>query len=197
MVCGPATWIMVGRPQMKSLTVVQDSREHKGYELPFPDHIKVHFRRSKKPITIKINTQVDTMPAGDYTLLGFDHIVLVETKRSAREVRDNLLTADFRRASNAFQKLSSSTHCPVLALEFSQADFGKLGDDSAPCMDALAWATARYGLSIWFAGPRSAALARRRTAECLLRLMIAYVQLEYPNFLDGEGINTDGTKKRK
>ena len=182
---------------MKTLTVVQDSREHKGYELPFPDHIKVHFRRSKQPITIKINVQVDTMPAGDYTLLGFDHIVLVETKRSAREVSDNLLTTDFRRASRAFDRLSSSTRCPVLALEFSQADFAKLGVDATPCMDALAWATARYGLSLWFAGPRSAALARRRTAECLLRLMIAHVQLVYPNFLHGEGMNDGSTKKRK
>lgn len=188
---------MVGPPRMKSLTVIQDSREHKGYELPFPDHIQVHFRRSKRPVTIKITVQVDTMPAGDYTLLGFDHIVLVETKRSAREVRDNLLTADFRRASNALEKLSSSTRCPVLVLEFSQADFATLGADAEPCMDALAWATARYGLSLWFAGPRSALPARRRTAECLLRLMIAHVQLVYPNFLDGEGAKTDGAKNRK
>ena len=152
--------------------------------LPFPAHIKVHLRRSKKPTLIKVETVVDTMPAGDYTLRGFDSVILVETKRSALELHDNLLTADFRRASRALERLSSAKY-RFLVCEFGQADLCGPEMDGIP--DALAWAVARFGLALWFAGPRSGADARRRTAELILRQMVACVELEYPNFLHGEG----------
>jgi hypothetical protein len=171
---------------MYNLTVIQDSREQT--PLVFPDHIKVHLRRSKTPTLIKITTEVDTLPAGDYTIKGFDNVVLVETKRSARELHDNLLTADFRRTSHAFERLSLAKH-PLLVCEFGQSELlnetrGMAGGGQAVA-DALAYIVAEYGLSVWFAGPRSGAYARRRTAECILRLMIACVELEYPNFLHG------------
>jgi len=175
---------------MYSLTAVTDSREHEGYRLPFPDFIKVHLRRSKTPTLIKIAREVDTMPAGDYTLKGFENVVLVETKRSAREVRENLLTPDFRRSSRAFDNLGMCRN-PILACEFGQSELlcGEYG--SPELVDHFAAAVARHNLRVWFCGPRSDVAARRRTAEVLLRLMIACVELECPNFLHGSLLNDE------
>ena len=168
---------------MFNLTVVIDSREQQ--PLPFPGHIKVHLRRSKTPTMIKIATEVDTMPAGDYTLKGFSHVVLVETKRSAREVSENLLTADYRRASRALERLANSTKNPILVCEFGQSEL--YADDLLPgTPDALAHIIARHHLSTWFAGPRIADSARRRTADMVMRLMVACVEMDYPNFLHGD-----------
>lgn len=168
---------------MYRLTVVQDSREK--HPLQFPDNVKVHLRRSKTPTLIKITTEVDTLPTGDYTLKGFDHVVLIETKRSARELHDNLLTADYRRASHAFERLQSAKH-PFLVCEFGQSELlEETAFGGQAVADALAFIVAEHGLSLWFTGPRSGSLARRRTAELILRLMVACVELDYPNFLHG------------
>lgn len=179
---------------MYHLTVIQDSRERT--PLRFPAHIKVHLRRSKTPTLIKITTEVDTLPAGDYTIKGFDNVVLIETKRSARELHDNLLTADYRRASCALERLATTTKKPIFVCEFGQADLLSFGD-SSQCSDALVWAVANYGLSVWFTGPRSGSDARRRTAEVVLRLMIACVELDYPNLLHGVSDEQHGPRKRR
>jgi len=167
------------------LTIIQDSREQT--PLVFPPHIKVYLRRSKTPTLIKITTEVDMLPAGDYTIKGFDNVVLVETKRSARELHDNLLTADYRRASHAFERLQPKAGCrSFLVCEFGQSELLSEADFGGQAVaDALAFIVAEHGLSLWFAGPRSGTHARRQTAECILRLMIACVELEYPNFLHG------------
>jgi hypothetical protein len=156
---------------VRTATVIIDSREDPQWRLPFPDHIKVHPRRSRNPVIIKIKTRVDKLDAGDYCLDGHASRCLVETKRSARELADNLLTDDFRRANAAFERFSQATAFPLLVCEFSQADLlTYLSDGRA--MDALAWCIARHRLNVWFAGPRGAKDARRKTAECVLRLML-------------------------
>jgi hypothetical protein len=104
---------------------------------------------------------------------------LVETKRSARELAGNLLTDDFRRANAAFEKLSCATAFPLLVCEFSQADLLTEAEDGR-VMDALAWCIARHRLNVWFAGPRGAKDARRKTAECALRLMLELSNWEEP-----------------
>jgi hypothetical protein len=143
--------------------------------LPFPDHIKVHPSRSRKPAIIKVETRVDKLDAGDYCLDGCARACLVETKRSARELAGNLLTDDFRRANKAFEKLSRASDFPLLVCEFSQADLLSEAEDGR-VMDALAWCIARHRLNVWFAGPRGAKDARRKTAECVLRLMLELSQ---------------------
>ena len=162
---------------MTRLPVVIDSREREGYELPFPDHIRIRLRRSKTPTLFKVTPAVDRMDAGDYTIKGFEDVVLIETKRSALEVEENLLGDDFKRADGAFRRLCSSTRWPMLVCEFSQADLAE------HVRDALAYGIAEYGLHVWFAGPRSAKDARRSTADMVLRLMIAMVDLEYPGLI--------------
>lgn len=156
---------------MRTETVIIDSREDLRWRLPFPDHIKVHPKRSRWPAIIKIKTRVDKLDAGDYCLDGHAHLCLAETKRTARELAENLLTDDFRRADNAFGRLSSATAFPLLVCEFSQADLLSFLSDGR-AMDALAWCVAKHRLNLWFAGPRSAKDARRKTAECVLRLML-------------------------
>lgn len=168
---------------MITLPVTVDSRERQ--VLPFPDHLCIRLRRSKQPTLFKVRTAVDKMPAGDYTVAGFEDIVLVETKRSALEIEENLLGKDFRRADSAFRRLCNSTKWPLLVCEFSQADLDE------PVRDALAWGIASYGLNVWFAGPRCARRARRSTADMVLRLMIAMIDLEYPSLRridNGKGV---------
>ena len=157
--------------RMRIATVIIDSREDLHWRLPFPDHVKVHPQRSRNPVIIKIKKQVDKLDAGDYCLDGYASLCLVETKRSARELAGNLLTDDFRRANAAFEKLSRATAFPLLVCEFSQADLLSEAEDGR-VMDALAWCIARHRLNVWFAGPRGAKDARRKTAECILRLML-------------------------
>lgn len=161
---------------MRSETIIIDSREDPTWRLPFPDHIKVHLGRSRKPQIVKIEKRIDKLDAGDYCVADtdgtpFSNVCLVETKRSAQELATNLLGADFRRASAAFEKLSRASEFPLLVCEFSQADLLSEAEDGR-VMDALAWCVRRYGLNLWFAGPRTAKDARRKTAECVLRLML-------------------------
>ena len=151
--------------------MIIDSREDPQWRLPFPNHLKVHPGRSRNPVIVKVETRIDKLDAGDYCLEGHADRCLVETKRSARELADNLLTDDFRRANAAFDRFSRATAFPLLVCEFSQADLlSFLADGRA--MDALAWCIARHRLNVWFAGPRGAKDARRKTAECVLRLML-------------------------
>lgn len=161
---------------MKTATVVIDTRENPNWRLPFPDHIKVHLARSHNPVIVKIETRIDKLGAGDYCLADSNgcllaHTCLVETKRSARELASNLLGNDFRRANNAFGRLSRASAFPLVVCEFSQADLFLEAEDGR-LMDALAWCIAQHGLNVWFAGPRGAKYARRTTAQCVLRLML-------------------------
>ncbi|MHC4509533.1 MAG: hypothetical protein ACYTAO_11335, partial [Planctomycetota bacterium] len=123
---------------MRIATVIIDSREDPQWRLPFPENIKVHPRRSRNPVIVKIKKRVDKLDAGDYCLDGHASSCLVETKRSAQELAGNLLTNDFRRANAAFERFSRATAFPLLVCEFSQADLLSEADDGR-VMDALAW----------------------------------------------------------
>ncbi len=169
---------------MHRATVIIDSREQKA--LPFPDHISVRLRRSHKPTLFKIVCKVDKMPEGDYTLAGFEDVILIETKRSAREVADNLLTSDYRRASAAFDRFAARTKYPLLVCEFGvaelfQEDAARATAGHPGLLDAFCSEVARLGVSALFAGPRANLEARRRVAEMVLRMMIARVEMSYPN----------------
>lgn len=165
---------------MRKLTVIIDSREKKGYELPFPTNMQVHLRRSKLPTLVRVNTTVETLDAGDYTLKGFRDVVLVETKRSAREVADNLLTKDYRRASAAFERFKAASKYPLLVCEFGMAELFTEDKKRPGLVDGLCHEVARLGVSFFFAGPRSALDARRRTAEFVLRMMLTRVEMDFP-----------------
>lgn len=169
---------------MKTVTVIIDSREKPGFELPFPANVNVHFRRSKRPTLVRIKTKVETLSAGDYTLDGFRDIVNVETKRSALEVAENLLTADYRRASAAFTRFYEAADYPLLVCEFGMAElFAENARRQHRLLDALSYEIAQHGVSVFFTGPRTAEGARRRTAEFVLRMMISRVQMEFPNLV--------------
>ncbi len=169
---------------MKTVTVIIDSREKEGFELPFPVNLQVHFRRSKRPTLVRVRTEVETLPAGDYTLKKFRDIVNVETKRSALEVAENLLTADYRRASAAFTHFAASATYPLLVCEFGMSElFAEDARRQHRVVDALCHEVARHGVSMFFTGPRSGADARRRTADFVLRLMLARVDIESPNLV--------------
>ena len=167
---------------MKTVTVIIDSREKKGFELPFPANANVRFRRSKSPTLVRVNTTVERMPAGDYTLKGFEELVNVETKRSALEVAENLLTSDYRRASAAFERFAACAEYPLLVCEFSMADlYAEDARRQNRMIDSLSHEVARHGVSMIFTGPRGGADARRRTGDFVLRLMLARIDMEFPN----------------
>lgn len=171
---------------MITRTITVDSREQT--PLPFPPMLKWFPRRTRKPELVKLVTKVDKMPEGDYCIEGFADTCLIETKRSARELCDNIIGCDFKRADSAFTRLSDATSFPLLLCEFSQSDLLSEEDgtdDGHPgrVADAVSWAVAKYGLNLWFAGPRSGIQARRKTAECAARFMLAVVDFYHPNFV--------------
>jgi len=169
---------------MKTVTVIIDSREKKGFELPFRPNLNVSFRRSKRPTLVRVTTKVERMAAGDYTLKGFEELVNVETKRSALEVAENLLTRDFLRASKAFERFAACAEYPLLVCEFSIADlYAENARRQNRLVDALSHEVARHGVSMFFTGPCNGIEARRRTADFVLRLMLSRVDMEFPNLV--------------
>ena len=59
---------------MNDVTIIQDTREQKPWNFEF----------------YGFNQTVDTLKTGDYTILGLEHIVRIERKRSTSEIAMNL-----------------------------------------------------------------------------------------------------------
>lgn len=161
---------------MKRVKILADTREQT--PLLFPENIMLHRNRSKRSVLVTVKTEARKLAAGDYTIDGAEGYCIVETKRSADEVYDNILGGDFARANKAFRRLRLATLHPILVCEFSQADL--LSHPLHPrLIDGLAWAVSEYGLDVWFAGPRGSMGARRRTGEIVLRLLLSRLSDSY------------------
>jgi len=157
------------------VTVLIDSQEQR--PVPFPDYIKMWHARSPKPRLIRVREKVVRLGAGDYTLKGHEHVTLMETKRSTRELQGNLFTKDYKRSCNAFERLSSNCTFPYLVLEIAPWEmFRKTAHVYEPerVFDALAWVVNRYGLRLWFSGTSRAPAARRCLGEQMVRVMLAH-----------------------
>lgn len=159
----------------RKVTVLVDSNEQ--LPVPFPENVKFWHARARVPRLIQVKTRTTRLDAGDYALEGHEHVSLMETKRSVRELQGNLFTQDYRRACNAFQRLSSSCTFPYLVLEVAPWEILRPSNHvSQPdrVFDALCWVVNRYGLRLWFTGASRAQSARRALGEQMVHVMLAH-----------------------
>lgn len=163
-----------------SVTVKVDRREN--VPLLFPERLKWFPVRGGPPRLLKVKTLVRTLPAGDYTLDGHEHVCIVERKASLRELYSNLFTKDHARFTAAVERLASSCQYPYLLLDAGAGDLRKTSvhvRQYEPVLDAMSAVVAHYGLRLLHLGQLRQPTTRRFGGEMVLRLMLAHA------FLDG------------
>lgn len=164
------------------ITVLIDSREKPikdgGNPLLFPTWIDLRIDRTTTQHMIQIKTKVVPMPAGDYTIEGQDHVSIIETKRSLRELYNNVCTKDWARTSRALKKLAEACQYPYLVLEMTPSELFRVSrfvPDPHLVFDRWMQVVARLGLRVMFTGCASQPGPRRKLGEQLVRLMLAHV----------------------
>ena len=160
----------------KEVTVVIDKREQT--PLLFPEYIDVQLDRTGKTQQVHIKTKVQVMPAGDYCLEGYDHLVIFETKRSLRELYNNVCTKDWGRESRALKRLMESCNYPHLVFELSPAElFQKNIHVRNPEMVFDRWmqVVTRFNLRLMIVGGARQPRQRRLLGEQLVRLALSYI----------------------
>ena len=159
-----------------SFTIRIDTREQK--PLIFPSYVRVHYGGTSH--TLKLNTKSVALPTGDYSIEGYEDIVLVERKGSSSELFKNFCTIDAKRANAAFGRLSLAKHAYLLA-EISPSDFLI---DTEHCPDStlmtmrLATTIRKYKLHLILAGRGSSVGHRRIVGGFIVRLMLGHI-LDY------------------
>lgn len=177
---------------MDKLKVIIDSRERN--PLLFPDVLVVFGQaavcRSEKPKTYLVDTKVQTMRAGDYTLEGYEKLVLVERKAGIeQELMKNTLSGDRERFFRALGRLAETASYPYLYIEALPAAFwhsgqGDIQEDHGgfavtAALDSTLEACSRLGIGLIWGGRRSASpLSRRKLGEIILRIMVHRVLAE-------------------
>lgn len=162
----------------KSLTVLIDSREKVHKRLLFPAWIDFREDRTLRVHPIQVKTKVVTMPAGDYTLEGHDKVSIMETKRSLRELYNNVCTNDWAREARALKRLSEACEYPYVVWELTPAELFRQSvhvPDPQLVYDRWMQAITRFNLRLMFAGGGVGPGPRRRLGEQLVRLMLAHV----------------------
>lgn len=159
----------------KRLIVLIDKRE----KLPilFPASLKFWPDRGLHPEIIPIRTKRITMDAGDYALKGFERTCIIERKGSVRELHQNLLTKDWTRCEEAFNRLAGATADPYLLLEIPSAEFLRVSKEvphPERVFDILTRLVHDYGFRLWFTGNCRHPRTRRALGEQMIRVMLAH-----------------------
>lgn len=110
---------MLRPTSVTQFTIMVDSREK--IPLRFPKSLELFDVKIGKVRRVLLETRVDRLDAGDYTLKGFEGQVVVERKGSLREIYTNLLTGDAGRQVRAFDKLRQ-VEARALFLEMPPTD---------------------------------------------------------------------------
>jgi hypothetical protein len=160
------------------ITVLIDSRERQ--PLLFPSWIEWHGDRTLEARQIQVLAKVVTLPAGDYTLEGYEGICIIETKRSLRELFNNVCT-EWPRAAKALHRLSKACKYPYVVWEMSCSDLmrkSKHVQDPPLAIDRWLQACTRLNLRLMWVGSHSQPGPRRKLGEQLVRLMLAHIETE-------------------
>ena len=158
------------------VTVLIDSRERR--PLLFPSWITFHGDRTLDAHQIQVKTKVVRMPAGDYTLDGYEDVCIIETKRSLRELHNNVCTNEWPRVAKALKRLSEACDYPYLVWEITPSELfrkSKHVEDPVLVIDRWNQAIVRFKLQLMLAGGGTNPGPRRKLGEQLVRLMIAHV----------------------
>ena len=175
-----------------TITILIDSRER--IPLLFPKSVKWHPDRSGKSHLILVKEKVVTLPAGDYTLEGYDDESVVERKGSVREVLGNLFTKDRRRSVAAFQRLIEACEHPYLLLDFSLSEMFTVTEhvpNPMLVLDTLLADAGNLGVTLLWGGNCKPATSRRRLGEVVLRLLLSHALRRELGPIDIQGIIDD------
>ena len=159
------------------ITVLIDSRER--HPLLFPKWITVHPDRSGEEVHIEVSTEMVVMPAGDYAIKGYDAVCIAETKRSLRELYNNICTKDLGREVRALHRLSESCKYPLLIWEMTPSDLFRPSSfvpDPQLVFDRWMQLVVRFNLRLMLAGVGQGPGPRRTLGEQMVRLMLAYIE---------------------
>jgi hypothetical protein len=162
----------------QKVTVLIDSREKQ--PLLFPSWIEWHGDLTSGTHQIQILTKIVTLDAGDYTLEGYEDICIIETKRSLRELCNNVGT-EWPRACKALYKLSKACDYPYVVWELTASDCmrkSKHVPDPGLIIDRWMHAITRLDLRLMWVGNSLAPGPRRKLGGQLVRLMLAHVATE-------------------
>jgi hypothetical protein len=160
-----------------TVTVLIDSREKR--PLLFPSWIDLREDRTLKVHQIQVKTKRIAMPAGDYTLEGYDYLCVFETKRTLRELHNNVCTNDWERETRALKRLAEACKYPYLVWELTPSELFRKSihvPDPQLVYDRWMQAIARFNLRLMFAGGGVGPGPRRKLGEQLVRLMLAHIQ---------------------
>jgi hypothetical protein len=160
------------------VTVLIDVREKPTHRLQFPAWINLHPDRSKEVWPVQVKTKDVVLPAGDYTIEGWDHQIVVETKRSLRELFNNVCTADWERERKAIVRLANSCLHPYLIMEMTPSELLRESthvEDPALVLDRWMQLVARFDLKVMFCGGSRDKRPRRNLGEMVLRLMLSHM----------------------
>jgi hypothetical protein len=158
-----------------TVTVLIDTREKK--TLLFPSWVDFRCDRTLKVHSIQVKTKRVIMPAGDYTLEGYDHLTILETKRSLRELHNNVCS-DWGREARALKRLSEACEYPYMVWEMTPSELFRKSPhvpDPQLVFDRWMQAIARFNLRLMFAGSGPGPGPRRKLGEQLIRLMLAHI----------------------
>ena len=162
-------------PTPKGVTLLIDTREKR--PLLFPERV-LYYDRDKKPHLVRVDTARLSLRTGDYALEGYADRALVERKGSVRELCDNLLTGDRRRALSSLHRLAFGGTKSALLIEAKLSDFHPAdpqltGPPQALC--ELLRLASDYHIDLFFCGPLRAASTRRKLGTTVACWLIANV----------------------
>ncbi len=167
------------------ITVQIDSRER--LPLLFPKWITIYPDRSGEEVHVEVGTEMTVLSAGDYTIKGYYKVCIVETKRSLRELYNNVCTDDWTREARALRRLSDACDYPLLVWEMTPSELFRASShvpDPHLVFDRWMQAVVRFNLRLMITGVGRGPGPRRILGEQLVRLMLAYIDnspLETPD----------------
>lgn len=157
------------------VTVLIDSRERR--PLLFPSWITFHGDRTLEVHQIQVKTKVVRMPAGDYTLQGYDDVCIIETKRSLRELHNNVCSNEWPRVAKALKRLRDECEFPILLWEMTPSELFRATryvPDPYLVFDRWMQVIARFDLRLMYGGAGVGPGPRRKLGEQMVRLMLAH-----------------------
>jgi hypothetical protein len=146
-----------------------------------------------------VQTKRVVLPEGDYALFGYEGECIIERKGSLRELSNNLLSEDWARASDAFQRLADATRNPYLLIECTPAEFlrkFRWTQSPAKIMDALSALIERFGFRPILCGSVKTARQKAVVGELILRIMLAHAFQQETNYGGVEEV-INGLREKK
>jgi len=158
----------------RTITLLIDSREQR--PLLFPEILDWYQTRGGPVHTFTVRTKVVALPAGDYALDGYDDAI-IERKGSLRELRNNFLSDDYRRAQAAFTKLTEATENPYLLLDIDLAELLTPSievEKPEIILDAFLDFAQASGVKLLIVGGCKRPVARCRLGGFVIRLLLSH-----------------------